>query len=97
MFLKIHHSPGNPDVVAVCDAELLNTTIREGDLAITIHESFYGNQRANAAEVREALTKGDSVNLMGECAVSVAIEAGLATRKDCIMIGTIPHLQIYRL
>ena len=97
MFLKIHRSPGCADVIAVCDAELLNTTITGGDLKVQIHESFYGNRRVNADEVRGALNKGDSINLMGERAVAIAIELGLASRADCIMIGSIPHVQIYRL
>ena len=97
MFLKIHRSPSCADVIAVCDAELLNTTITGGDLKVQIHESFYGNRRVNTDEVRAALNKGDSINLMGERAVAIAIELGLASRADCIMIGSVPHVQIYRL
>ena len=97
MFLKIHRSPGCADVIAVCDAELLNTTITGGDLKVQPHESFYGTRQVNADEVKRALTKGDSINLMGERAVAIAIELGLASRADCIMIGSVPHVQIYRL
>jgi hypothetical protein len=97
MFMKIHHSPGCADVIAVCDAELLNTTITGGDLKVQIHESFYGTRQVNADEVKAALNKGDSINLMGERAVAIAIKQGLVSRKDCIMIGSVPHVQIYRL
>lgn len=97
MFMKIHCSPGCPDVIAVCDAELLNTTITHGDLAVQVHDSFYGTRRVNAAEVEEALNKGDSINLMGERAVGIAIRMKLASKNDCIMIGKVPHLQIYNL
>lgn len=97
MFLKIHHSREMGDIVAVCDCELLNTTITHGDLNVTISEQFYGSTRASADEVREALKKGDIINIMGERAVSLAIGMGLITRGDCIMIGTVPHAQIYRL
>ncbi|MDD5188192.1 MAG: DUF424 family protein, partial [Methanoregula sp.] len=51
----------------------------------------------DAAEVEEALNKGDSINLMGERAVAIAIRMGLASRNDCILIGQVPHLQIYNL
>jgi hypothetical protein len=97
MFMKIHHSPGCPDVIAVCDAELLNTTITGGDLKVQVHEGFYGNLRVTTDEVRAALNTGESINLMGERAVAIAVEQGLASRADCIMIGTVPHIQIYRL
>jgi len=97
MFLKIHHSREMGDVIAVCDYELLNTTITQGDLKVTISGQFYGTARANADDVRKALEKGDIINIIGERAISVAIEMGLITRGDCIMIGTVPHAQIYRL
>jgi hypothetical protein len=97
MILKIHHSRELGDVVAVCDGELLNTTIAHGDLNVTISEQFYGTTRASADEVQEALEKGDIINIIGERAVSLAIGMGLITRGDCIMIGTVPHAQIYRL
>ena len=97
MFLKIHHSPELGDVVAVCDCELLNTTITHGDMRVMITEAFYGTLQADEPAVREALAKGDNINLMGERAVGVAVKMGLVTRADCIMIGSIPHAQIYRL
>ncbi|ABS56187.1 Protein of unknown function DUF424 [Methanoregula boonei 6A8] len=97
MFLKIHHSPEMGDVVAVCDRELLNTTITHGDLRVTVTEGFYGTTHADEAAVTEALLRGDNVNLMGERAVGVAVKMGLITRADCIMIGSVPHAQIYRL
>ncbi len=96
MFLKIHRSPGTGDVVAVCDRELLNTTITHGDLKVTLYEGFYGSTRVDEAAVREALSRGDNVNLMGERSVGIAIKMGLISRSDCIMIGSVPHVQIYR-
>lgn len=96
MFLKVHHSPEMGDVVAVCDRELLNTTITQGELSVCITESFYGTHLASDDEVRSALRKADNANLMGEHAVSLAVEMGLITSSGCIMIGKVPHAQIYR-
>ena len=95
MFLKVHSSPGTGDVVAVCDRELINTTIRHKETAITISEAFYGNCPATESEVRDALRNAGNINLMGERCVSLAIEMGLLTRSGCIMIGTVPHAQIF--
>ncbi len=97
MFLKIHRSPEMGDVVAVCDRELVNTTISDGKLTVTISEAFYGNRPTTEAEVREALAHACNINLMGERAVAIAIEMGLLSRGGCIMIGTVPHAQIYEL
>jgi hypothetical protein len=81
----------------VCDRELLNTTISHGELSVRISEAFYGNVPAGEDEVRAALKKADSINLMGKRAVGIAIEMGLITRSGCIMIGEIPHAQVYSL
>jgi len=97
MFLRIHHSPETGDVVAVCDRELLNTTISNDTITVTISEAFYGNKPATEEDVRAALKNAGNANLMGERAVSLAIEMGLCTRAGCIMIGKVPHAQIYQL
>ena len=97
MFLKVHQAPGIGDVVAVCDRELLNTTITHGDLSIVVSESFYGSCLASEEIVAEALKRAGNINLMGKRAVSLAIKLGLVTKSGCIMIGEIPHAQVYSL
>jgi hypothetical protein len=97
MFLKIHHSPGMDDVVAVCDRELINTTISHDRITVTITESFYGNREASEEEVRSVLKKAGNINLIGKRAVNVAVDLGLVSEAGCIMIGDIPHAQIYRI
>jgi hypothetical protein len=97
MFLKIHRSPDGGDIVAVCDRELINTTLRTETMTVMITGDFYGTCTATEAEVQEALKKAGNINLMGERAVSVAIGLGLVSRSSCIMIGTVPHAQVYML
>jgi len=97
MFLKIHRSRELGDVIAVCDRELLNTTLRHGKVTITVSETFYGNAPATEDEVREALKNAGNVNLIGERCVAVAIGMGLVSKSGCMMIGDVPHAQIYRL
>lgn len=97
MFLKIHRSQELGDIVAVCDQELLNTTIRHGNLTVNITETFYGNIPATEDEVQKALKTAGNVNLIGERSVGIAIRMGFITRSGCIMIGNVPHAQIYRL
>jgi len=97
MFLKIHRSPDTGDVVAVCDRELINTTISHDTMTVIVSEAFYGNTPATEADVREALKHAGNANLMGERTISIAIDMGLLTRAGCIMIGDVPHAQIYQL
>jgi len=97
MLMKIHRSREMGDVVAVCDRELLNTTICHDKLSLAITDTFYGNTPATEDDVREALKKAGNINLIGERSVAVAIGMGLITKSGCIMIGNVPHAQIYRL
>jgi len=97
MFLRIHRFPGTGDVVAVCDRELINTTVSHDSITVTITEAFYGSSPATEEEVRAALKDAGNINLMGERCVNLAIEMGLITRSGCLMIGRIPHAQIYQL
>ncbi|MGA2917039.1 MAG: DUF424 domain-containing protein [Methanoregula sp.] len=95
MFMKIHRSRDTSDVVAVCDRELINTTITSGTMTVTISEWFYGNAPVTEEDVKAALQRAGNVNLMGERTISLAINMGLITTDDCIMIGKIPHVQVY--
>jgi hypothetical protein len=97
MFLKVHRSRETGNVVAVCDRELLNTTLRHGKLTITITDSFYGNTPATEDDIKDALKNAGNINLIGERSVNLAIEMGLLTKSGCMMIGKVPHAQIYRL
>jgi hypothetical protein len=97
MFLKVHCLPGTGDIVAVCDRELLNTTISHGELSVKITEAFYGNSPASEEMVKAALKKAGNINLMGKRSVGIAIDMGLITPSGCIMIGEIPHAQVYSL
>ena len=97
MYLMVHRAPGMSDVVAVCDRELINTTISHDKLSVKISDVFYGTSLATEFEVREALKRACNANLIGERAITIAIDMGLVTREGCIMIGKIPHVQVYEL
>jgi hypothetical protein len=97
MYLKIHRTPAGDEVVAVCDRELLNVRIRQGDLEIHISEDFYGGALATPEEVRTALSHTGNANLMGERSIALAIDLGLIGKDGCIHIGSVPHAQIIRI
>jgi hypothetical protein len=97
MYLKIHRNQAGDEVVAVCDQELLNTTVSAGDLEIHISEAFYGGRLSTADEVSRVLRSADNVNIMGERSVALAVGLGLVEKDGCIRIGSVPHAQIIRL
>lgn len=97
MYLKVHRTPAGDEIVAVCDRELMNTTISGPGVDIQIRDTFYGNALANPDEVRSALAMAGNANLMGERTVTLAVEMGLITRSACMMLGDVPHAQIFRI
>ncbi|MDD1658490.1 MAG: DUF424 domain-containing protein [Methanomicrobiales archaeon] len=97
MFLKVHRAPDGAEVVAICDRELLNTTIVHGDVTIPISESFYGSRPAGEEEVRRTLAGASNANLIGERCVALAVEMGIVERSGCMMLGKVPHAQVFRI
>lgn len=97
MYLKIHNIPGQGEIIAVCDRELLNTTLTCPTCDIIVDPSFYGDVLASIDSVLAALTTASSANLLGKRVCDLAIAAGLLDKESCIMIGDIPHAQIYGL
>ncbi|MCK8519606.1 DUF424 domain-containing protein [Methanoculleus sp. 7T] len=95
MYLKVHHVPGAGEVVAACDSELLGVTLTHGDVEVCITGGFYGTQRAAEEEVGRALLGATNANIIGKRVVALAIAMGLIREEDCVMIGDVPHAQIF--
>ncbi|NLA37906.1 MAG: DUF424 domain-containing protein [Methanomicrobiales archaeon] len=97
MYLKVHHIPGAGEVVAACDSELLGVTLMHGDVEIRITEGFYGTERATEEEVGRALAGATNANVIGKRVVALAIALGLVSEECCIIIGGIPHAQVFEI
>ena len=95
MYLKVHRTPTGGDIVAVCDRELLNTTLDRDGLAIPISEAFYGKDLATEQEVQGAMLAAACINLMGKRAFALARRLNLVEEGGCLLIGEIPHAQIF--
>ncbi|HJJ88980.1 MAG TPA: DUF424 domain-containing protein [Methanocorpusculum sp.] len=95
MYLKIHNIPGQGEVIAVCDRELLNITLSSPTCDIIIDPAFYGEQLADETEVLTVLTTSVNANIIGKRVCDLAMSAGIIDNTSCIMIGDIPHAQIY--
>jgi hypothetical protein len=94
MYLKVHRVPGQGEVVGVCDRELLNRTLRHGDVDVPISSGFYGDRLVTEDEVRETLREACNINLFGRRAMAIARELGLVDEDCCLVIDGVPHAQI---
>ena len=97
MYLKVHRVPGEGEVVAICDRELLNRTLRHGGVDVRITGGFFGDRLVDEEEAREALRSAGNINLFGRRSLRLACDLGLLSESDCLMIEDVPHAQVYLL
>jgi hypothetical protein len=87
-------------LVSVCDAGLLGETFENGEISLTVRESFYGGDEAEEADadaVVAGLRRATVANLVGEECIDVAVEAGYIDEATVIDIGDTRHAQLLNL
>ncbi|MDD4299418.1 MAG: DUF424 family protein [Methanomicrobium sp.] len=94
MYLKIYRIDGADKIAAACDRELINTTIREGDIEITISDKFYGTQTATEDELISVLRRVNNANLIGKRVIAAAVGCGIIAEENLIYVDGIPHATI---
>ncbi len=94
-YAKVHER-GGERVVAVCDAELLGSVLREGDLEFEIREEFYGGMLVDLDTALELIEQGTIVNVVGERIVGALAEREELVKLAVVKIAGVPHLQWIR-
>ncbi|MES3517822.1 MAG: DUF424 domain-containing protein [Natronomonas sp.] len=84
-------------LVAVCDACDLGETFENGDVSLTVEESFYGGEEATESEVLDSLARASVANLVGTEAVGVAIESGYVEETNVLEFEETRHAQYLRM
>ena len=81
-------------VVAICDAELMGTTLKEGRFKLEVSKKFYGEKLASLKECIEVLKNTINANLVGNKIVSQAVKMGLIHKDSILYIDKVPHALI---
>ncbi|RLM56673.1 DUF424 domain-containing protein [Halobellus sp. Atlit-31R] len=84
-------------LVSVCDPECLGETYTEGDISLDVTEAFYGGDEATEADetaVVDSLTRASVANIVGERAVSVAVDAGIVDENRVLAVDGTLHAQL---
>ncbi|WP_435117431.1 DUF424 domain-containing protein [Halolamina sp. C58] len=87
-------------LVSVCDPDLLGETFEDGEISLTVEESFYGGEHAVEADadaVIDGLRRASVANLVGEESVGVAVEAGLIDEATVLEVGETRHAQLLQI
>ena len=96
MYCKMHNIRGNA-ILACCDEELLGKKIENEKFSVEINASFYKHEKVGDGRLRDLMREANSMNFFGEKCIRVAIEEGFINQSNIIMIGKVPHCQVYKI
>jgi len=96
MIGKLHVINGKK-TFACCDKELLGQNLNFNDFDVSLSTGFFGNSLISLNQIIIYLDDCDSANLFGKKICGFLIKKNLIIENQIIMIGDIPHVQIYKL
>lgn len=96
VFLRVFNGPDHT-LVAVCDAELLGETFREGKLKLEVKAGFYKGIQTSIPDALRAIDEADIANLVGKAIVEAAVRERLVDPSAIVHISGVPHVQIIRM
>jgi hypothetical protein len=88
---------GNNVLLAICDAEILGRTLREGKIVFCVKEEFYRGAKVDVEEAVEMISNSTIVNMVGRNVVRKAIERGYVHPEAVLKIEGIPHAQVVKM
>jgi hypothetical protein len=88
---------GNNVLLAMCDAEILGKTLREGKITFHVKEEFYKGVKVNVEEAVAMIENSTIVNMVGKNVVKKAVEKGYVHPEAILNIEGVPHAQIIKI
>ena len=93
---KVISASGNL-MLNICDHELVDKTLHDGETKIKINPNYYAERDVDEHEAKNLLTKCNSINMVGEKTVSLAINLGIGSEKSIRSIEGIPFLIVFKM
>jgi len=84
-------------LLAVCDADLLGTVLRDGRIVFEVREDFYKGPKISVEEAIDLIGQSTIVNMVGKNIVGKALEKGLVHPQAILKISGVPHAQIIKI
>jgi len=88
---------GGSVLLAICDAEILGKTLREGKIVFHVKEEFYKGTKVNIEEAVALIENSTIVNMVGRNVVEKAIKKGYVHPEAVLNIEGVPHAQIVKI
>lgn len=83
-------------LLAMCDAELLGKTLKQGKIVFHIREEFYKGSLMRLDEAVGLIRQSTVVNMVGERIVRKAVEEGWIHPDAVLEIEGVPHAQVVK-
>ena len=91
------HRSGKELVLAAADKELLDSTLREGEIRLEVSCDFYEGQDADEEMLVNRLGICTVANLVGKETVEVAVKHGFVSDNCVLVIEGVPHAQLVKM
>jgi hypothetical protein len=95
VYVNIRKS-GKRTLLALCDAEMLGKTLKQGKLRFHIDEKFYKGSLMSLEDAVTLIQQSTIVNMIGYAVVKKAIDRGLIHPDAVLRIDGVPHAQIVK-
>jgi hypothetical protein len=83
-------------LLAMCDADLLGKTLKQGKIVFHIREEFYKGSLMCLEEAVGLIRQSTIVNMVGQRIVKKAVEEGWIHPDAVLEIEGVPHVQIVK-
>ena len=93
---KVISASGNL-MLNICDPELVDKTLHDGNTKIKINPNYYAERDVDEHEAKNLLTKCNSINMVGEKTISLATSLGLGSEKSVRRIEGVPFLILFKM
>ena len=93
---KVISASGNL-MLNICDPELVDKTLHDGNIKIKINPNYYADTNVDEHEAKNLLTKCNSINMVGEKTISLATSLGLGSEKSVRRIEGVPFLILFKM
>ncbi|MDP4012625.1 MAG: DUF424 family protein [Candidatus Nanoarchaeia archaeon] len=93
MYIKIHETPEQRNIIALCDKALIGKTLTQGEIELKVSEKFYKGEELNEDKLSLILKGAINLNVLGEKAIAFALKCGVISENNIIKIQGVPHAQ----
>ena len=81
----------------ICDAELLDKRIVEGDLEINISRDCYCQRLVGIKDAQSLLENSSIINMVGKETISLSLDLGIGSEQGIKTIDGIPFLIVFKM